>query len=348
VPLQHYPEIAECPDRLPDDTSEIDVMNRSKGCGYSCRLRIRSAAPILWFTKYFDKRFSARYVFPLVIATSLVFDSCSSQELESKEKPSAARLSKPITLKIVTFNVWDSYFFPDHKRRMIEIGKFLARQDPDLVGIQEAFIEKDRELLLDQLKDSRLKYWEYFPSGAMGSGLMIISAFPLQETDFHKYSENGKWYKPWQGDWYAGKGAAHARIKLPEDIGHIDFYNTHAVAGYEKQDDLHTEDRVVQMKELAAFIKETSAEAFPAILVGDINCSPGSTEYQALIEQAMLTRLMNIDSGVDHIFGMENPDYRILLIDTREFSHFTSEEDEELRMSDHDSYISRIQIEPVR
>ena len=122
----------------------------------------------------------------------------------------------------------------------------------------------------------------------------------------------------------------------------------HAVAGYEKQDDLHTKDRVVQMKELAAFMKESSADAFPAILVGDINCSTGSAEYETLVENAGLTRLMNIDSGVDHIFGMENPNYRFVVTDTGKFSHFNSEAGEELRMSDHDCYISTILVEPIQ
>ena len=303
---------------------------------------------MLRFTDQIEKHFAIKYLLLLAVVGSLAFGGCSSEEMETTEEPSETKLSEPITLKIVTFNVWDSYVFPDHNRRMLEIGKFLAKHDPDLVGIQEAFIEKDRELLLDQLKDSRLKYWEYFPSGTMGSGLMIISAFPIQKTGYHRYSKNGKWYKPWQGDWYAGKGAARVNIELPEDAGYIDFYNTHAVAGYKKQSDLHTEDRIVQMKELAAFMKESSADAFPAILVGDINCSPGSAEYQAVVDQAGLTRLMNIDSGVDHIFGMENPNYRFAVTDTWKFSHFKSEAGEELRMSDHDCYISTILIEPIQ
>jgi endonuclease/exonuclease/phosphatase family metal-dependent hydrolase len=294
-----------------------------------------------------EKKLSFMYLFVLAIAASLVFSACSSQEMEPAEESSGIILSGPITLKIVTLNVWDSYFFPDHKRRMIEIGKFLAHHDPDVVGLQEAFIEKDRTLMLNQLEGSRLKYWEYFPSGMMGSGLMIISAFPIQKTAFHKYSENGKWYKPWQGDWYAGKGVAHARIEMPEETGYLDFFNTHAVAGYPKQKDLHIEDRIVQMEELAVLMKESSLQILPAILVGDMNCSPGSAEYEVVVESAGLTRLMNIDSEIDHIFGMKSPNHHFTINNTGKFSHFKSDEGEDLRMSDHDCYISTIRIEPV-
>ncbi len=280
-----------------------------------------------------------------VIIGALAVGGCSLKETERAEYPAAKEFAGAVTLKIVTFNVWDSYVFPDHRERMREIGRFLAELDPDLVGLQEAFVESDRELLLEQLEDSRLKYWKYYPSGMVGSGLMVISAFPIQETSFRRYSKNGKWYKPWQGDWYAGKGAARACIKLPEGSGYLDFYNTHAVAGYDGQNDLHVDDRIVQMKELAEFIESSSTEAVPAILVGDMNCKPGSIEYTTIVERAGIIRLTNIDSRIDHIFGVESSDYHFAVESTEEVSSFMTEAGENLRLSDHNCYVSTIQIE---
>ena len=289
-----------------------------------------------------------KYSLIALAAGALFFGGCSREEAETSGVPSESAVLAPITLKVVTFNVWDHYVFPDHKNRMIEIGKLLARLDPDLVGLQEAFIEKDRRLLLDQLEGSRLKYWIYFPSGLMGSGLMIISAFPIREAYFHQYSRSGKWYKPWQGDWHAGKGVARAWIELPENSGYLDFYDTHAIAGYRKQNDLYIEDRLVQMKELADFISRSSPDSILAILTGDMNCRPGSIEYQTVVEQANLVRLMNIGSRIDHIFGVANPNYRFWVSDTEEVSHYQSDAGEKLRLSDHNGYVSTIRIEPER
>ena len=49
------------------------------------------------------------------------------------------------------------------------IGHTLATLNPDVVGIQEAFIGKDRAVLLEQLKDSRLQNYAYFDYGKVNS-----------------------------------------------------------------------------------------------------------------------------------------------------------------------------------
>jgi sphingomyelin phosphodiesterase 2 len=299
---------------------------------------------------------AVRWELLFVIVGALVTGGCSSEGGGKASDTSEARLSEqaqgrlsePITLKVVTFNVWDYYVFPDHRMRMKEIGRFLKWLDPDLVGMQEAFLKKDRELMLEQLKGSRLLYSHYYPSGLSGSGLMILSAFPISETSFQQYTEGGPWYKPWQGDWYAGKGVALARIDLPGDSGSLDFYNTHAIAGYEKYNDLHVEERLSQMKDLAAFVEASSSNAAPAILVGDMNCGPGDEEYEAVIEDAGLVRLMNIDSRIDHIFGIGNSNYDFSVVETRELSRFTTEDGEEITLSDHNCYVSEIKIEPAK
>ena len=81
-------------------------------------------------------------------------------------------------LVVVTFNVQDLYFAgKDRNRRMELIGQALATLNPDVVGIQEAFIGKDRAVLQKQLKDSRLQNYAYFDYGKVNSGLLILSAF---------------------------------------------------------------------------------------------------------------------------------------------------------------------------
>lgn len=107
-------------------------------------------------------------------------------------------LSESLTLKVVTFNIADAYLFTGNRQeRMRAIAAKLTELDPDLAGIQESFVEADRNLLLDSLAGSRLKHHVMFPAGTVGNGLLILSAFPIQEAFFHRYQSSNSWYKLW-------------------------------------------------------------------------------------------------------------------------------------------------------
>ena len=56
-----------------------------------------------------------------------------------------------------------------------------------------------------------------FPSGALGSGLWILSRHPIVEAYFEQFTHNGHWWEFAQGDWWAGKGIGLARIELTTD-----------------------------------------------------------------------------------------------------------------------------------
>ena len=101
-------------------------------------------------------------------------------------------LKEPMTIKVVTFNIQDTWVLgQDRPERMRAIGAKLSLLDPDLVGFQEAFIEEDMRYMKDELRDSRLKYWQYYPSGAVGSGVYIASVWPIKEVFFHQYTTSG-------------------------------------------------------------------------------------------------------------------------------------------------------------
>ena len=69
-------------------------------------------------------------------------------ETSALRAAAAPRLSAPVTLRVVTFNVADGYAFTNNRReRMRAIARTLRALDPDLVGLQEAFIADDRALL---------------------------------------------------------------------------------------------------------------------------------------------------------------------------------------------------------
>ncbi|MDX9975520.1 MAG: endonuclease/exonuclease/phosphatase family protein [FCB group bacterium] len=259
-----------------------------------------------------------------------------------------AALSEPIDLRIVTFNLHDLYLdSADRPARMRGVGAVLAELDPDIVGIQEAFIASDRRVLLDDLaaKNSRLAHHQYFPSATVGSGLLVLSAFPLTECFFHRYRHDGKWYRFQHGDWWAGKGVALARVQLPSG-GYLDFYNTHLHAQYGRGEYVTVIEN--EALEIGRFVKASATGVSPAIVVGDFNCTPDSNAYGLAVSEAGLKRMMLQDTRIDHIFAVDNPRYAFTALETIRIDRKVKIGDREERLSDHTGYLSAIRIAPAK
>lgn len=255
-----------------------------------------------------------------------------------------APLSQPLTLKIVTFNIQDLHIVGRNRpARMRHIGRVLTDLDPDVVGFQESFIEKDRDILIQALKGTRLSHHQYYPSGVAGSGLLISSAWPIQEVYFHRFTASGPARRVWEGDFWGGKGVALARVESP--MGMLDIYNTHAQAGYGRAE--YREVRRMQMEELAAFMNASRTQTAPAFLVGDMNCKIGSVDYETAVGNAGLVRAMTMDSRIDHIFVAKSPLYTFETLDSVEIEERVSEGDKSFRLSDHSGYMSVIKITPT-
>ena len=63
-------------------------------------------------------------------------------------------------------------------------------------------------------------------SGALGSGLVIFSRFPILAATMHPYSLNGSPIDVIAGDWFVGKGAASVVFAHPV-LGEVQLFNTH-------------------------------------------------------------------------------------------------------------------------
>ena len=231
---------------------------------------------------------------------------------------SPAPFTEPVTLKVVTFNIQDLYIVGRNRpARMRHIGRVLTALDPDIVGFQESFIDKDREILIAALEGTRLRHHQYYPSGVGGSGLLISSAWPIREAYFHRYTVSGPARRIWEGDFWGGKGVALARIETP--AGMLDFYNTHAQAGYGRAE--YREVRRIQMEELAAFVNQSKTGTSPAFLVGDMNCRIGAV--------------------------VENAIYEFDTLDTVRIEERITEGGRTFRLSDHAGFMSTVRIAPV-
>jgi len=284
----------------------------------------------------------------LLCATPFNFRTPAEQDLRKSRLMADAPspLSKPVTLKVVTFNIHDMLLISFHRpERMAAIGATLKELDPDIVGLQEAWVEKDREILWQAVQGSRLKYREYFRSGLVGGGKCILSAYPIKEAFFHRYTQGGKWYKPYHGDWWAGKGVALARIELPDNAGYVDFYDTHAHAGYGSPE--YDGVRATQLLELADFVNTSSTGTSPVFIVGDMNSHLDRPMMQDAMERGHFVRMMKSDSSIDHIFAVRNPRYVFEVLDTQVIDKEISVGAGKTHLIDHHGYMSTIRVIPV-
>jgi endonuclease/exonuclease/phosphatase family metal-dependent hydrolase len=251
--------------------------------------------------------------------------------------------SEALTIKVVTFNIQDLWVVGwNRPARMRHIGRVLTGLDPDIVGFQESFIDKEREILLNALDKTRLQYHQYYPSGLVGSGVLICSAWPIRETFFHRYAASPPARRIWEGDYWAGKGVGLARIETP--AGMLDFFDTHAQAGYGRAE--YRELRRRQMAELAIFMNQSRTGTSPALLVGDMNCGIGAIDYETAVREAGLVRLLNIETGIDHIHAAKNTRYNFEVLDTVPIDEKVTEGGKTFSLSDHTGYMSTIRITP--
>jgi len=283
----------------------------------------------------------------LIISTAIFMSGCAGVRIPEITLSSQAHgLTEPLTLRIITYNIYDLYIESDDRaERMFGIAEKLCALDPDLVGFQESFIKGDRNILIGELqKCSRLQYHQYYPSRVVGSGLLISSAFPITERSFHRFNDSNSFFKVREGDWWAGKGVALARVELPDGIGFVDFYNTHTQAGYGNS--AYEIIRNNQMLELAQFVNNSRSDRTLALLVGDLNSKVGQDAYQIALEGADLVRLMSLDSRVDHIFAVRDAEYTFELLDTVRIDGSILVDGTEVTLSDHSGYMSIVQVIP--
>ena len=163
----------------------------------------------------------------------------------------------------------------------------------DAIGLQEMWVERDRDRIRRAGVAAGLNSSQYLASGVIGSGLMVLSRHPIISSSFHKFSASGSPAKIAHLDWYAGKGVGVVVLDTPQ--GPISLLNTHLHANYnclkferrklENFDgkvwrDEYAPDRTVQALETARIAAQHS-RCNPAIAVGDFNSEPDGLEMAA-------------------------------------------------------------------
>ncbi|KAG7261223.1 hypothetical protein CRUP_032516, partial [Coryphaenoides rupestris] len=122
--------------------------------------------------------------------------------------------STPVRLRVFSLNCWGIRYLSKHcAQRYAMIGDLLAKEQYDVILLQEVWCEKDFEALKKKLACSH-PHSHYFKSGVIGSGLAIFSKHRIQDTLRYSYSLNGYPYMLQHGDWFGGKAVGMAVLSI--------------------------------------------------------------------------------------------------------------------------------------
>ncbi len=226
-------------------------------------------------------------------------------------------MSEPFILKVLTLNIWGITYSREQNLRVRALCAALEDREEDILCFQEVWQAQDRDLIVRQARNCGYIYAAYFAAKGVGSGLLVLSIFPIVETHFKQFALRGRADRIYYGDYIAGKGIGLACIKTPAGI--IDVYNTHTIAQYHPdKDDIFRAHRRTQHYEISQFINQHT-ESNPVMLMGDFNMRPDQPNHQLITTLCTVTdcyqTLYPDDPGItlasDNPFHSNDPDLRL-------------------------------------
>ncbi|KAI1341499.1 Endonuclease/exonuclease/phosphatase [Xylariaceae sp. FL0016] len=197
----------------------------------------------------------------------------------------------PLELNVITLNCWGLRHIAAHRaERLTAIGRYLATCEPlpHIVALQEVWTAEDYRSIRREARFV-LPFGKFYHSGVFGSGLVILSKWPIEESTFWKFSLNGRPTAFWRGDWYVGKGVACARIRYGDgDKDIVEVFNTHTHPSYSGNpyDNSYTVHRLSQAWEIAKLVRGACERGHLVVALGDFNDVPLSLPYRLLSAHA--------------------------------------------------------------
>jgi endonuclease/exonuclease/phosphatase family metal-dependent hydrolase len=254
------------------------------------------------------KRWLKRLIITLLVsalmaAAAMTWNVCHTAIPEPTQfsKVTPPLTFEPLRMRVVTWNLWGILWLtPRRAERMQIIAREIVKLKPDIVGFQEVFVQSDRDLLTTALRDAGLPHARYFPSGLVGSGLLLVSRYPIESDGFIRYAENGRPEAVHHGDWWAGKGLSLSTLRLPD---HSLLYvgNTHMHARY--REGLYRATQLAQAQQLIPWAKRVQETNAPTLWLGDWNNKPDNDILAPLAASGGWNLLTADKTAIDHIFA---------------------------------------------
>ncbi|KAL6707795.1 phospholipase C type enzyme [Coniothyrium glycines] len=208
----------------------------------------------------------------------------------------------PASLRILSLNCWGLKFISKlRNERLTEIGVQIAAADPppDIVGLQECWTQEDYHAIREKTQHI-LPYGKFYWSGIFGGGLVILSRWPIEESNMVRYPLNGRPAAFYRGDWFVGKGVACARIRMgPSSRDVAEVFCTHLHAPYEREPhDSYICHRTAQAWEITKLMRAAAERGHLVIGMGDFNMVPKSLAH----------RIIEAHSPVRDVWRILHPD----------------------------------------
>lgn len=205
---------------------------------------------------------------------------------ETANDNTSTLLELPNSLRVISLNCWGLKFISKHRHaRLTEIGHQLATASPapSIVGLQECWTQQDY-LAIRDLTKAVLPHAKFYWSGVFGSGLAILSKWPIEESAMYRYPLNGRPAAFYRGDWYVGKGVASARIRIgPRARDVVEVFCTHLHAPYTPEPhDTYLCHRTAQAWEIARLMRHAAERGHMVLGLGDFNMVPLSLAHRVI------------------------------------------------------------------
>jgi len=180
-------------------------------------------------------------------------------------------------LRVATLNAWALPSPLGHQvaARIEAIGAQLPRLDLDVLGFQEVWTGAARAELIRAGRGAGLVHAWHREETFAGSGLLVLSRFPIRSAHFVAYRLGGLPQQITQLDYYGGKGFVLLELETPS--GPVTVIDTHLQARYGSQvSHEYRGHRTGQVVQLARAVRRTSQ---PVVVLGDFNFKQRHAEY---------------------------------------------------------------------
>ena len=249
--------------------------------------------------------------------------------------------AETMRLRVLTFNIWGlPIITPEREARVAAMGPAIEALKPDLVALQEVWLDEDANALAAALDKAGLGYsWRSESMWVGHNGLLIASRYPIRDIDFDAYTQGSHPNTPWHLDWVAGKGLGRVRVETP--VGEIDFAATHMQARYGSEDYLF-----VQLSQVleAADVLATRSARWPLIVAGDLNSPWHALPYQMLANRVGLAAAKR-HLDIDTILFRSGED---IVVQPRESHHVLTEQRDingtQMALSDHPGVLAELEL----
>jgi len=183
-------------------------------------------------------------------------------------------------VRAATLNTWGlpGPFSRDLSARMREIADRLPTLGIDVMAFQEVWTADARRSLAAVGPSAGLPHVWHNEESLGGSGLLVLSRFPVVDARFERFHLRGDPEQLAQGEYLSGKG--FVRLRLASPVGFISVVDTHLHARYSASaSHQYRAHRIGQIVQLARGLAEIED---PLLVMGDFNFGEDDPEHAIL------------------------------------------------------------------